>query len=114
MGRWLGYFTVFVVLLGTPIHLVEAAEDLARALQESATAAGIEETDGGVGDEADPGVGDLVAHAGVPAPDLVIQGLVPVTCPLLVELRMGLVEAATGGLPLQGSGRYRISKRFLC
>ena len=65
MRRWAYLFSLFVVLVSTPLRQAEAASDLSRSLAELFQDANIESLDGGVGD--DSGVGTLTASHGTTA-----------------------------------------------
>ncbi len=56
MCRLMFLLALIAALGGTPLRIAEAADDLARSLAELGASAGMEVTDGGVGDDSDASV----------------------------------------------------------
>ncbi|MDB5351413.1 MAG: hypothetical protein JWN86_2660 [Planctomycetota bacterium] len=57
--------SLIAALAGTPLRIAEAADDLAGSLAELGGGAGLEEVDGGVGDDSDATIRAEIAHAPV-------------------------------------------------
>ena len=58
-------FSLIAVLSGTPLRLVEAADDLGRFLAESALEGGLQEIDGGVGDDSGVAIRSVVLQISI-------------------------------------------------
>jgi hypothetical protein len=64
------------VLVGTPLRLAEAADDLARSLAESDNGVNIEQVDGGVGDDSGATI----------KPEITSSSIAPTSGPMLLVL----------------------------
>ena len=67
MRRWMLLLSLVAVLGGSPLRLMEAADDLVRELEELQDRPNLEEVDGGIGDDSGAAIKSAAADSALTA-----------------------------------------------
>ena len=104
---------LIVAFSGTPLRLVEAADDLARSLAGPEVAGEVESVDGGVGDDSGETIRADLPHASVDSPFAGVPATFPFAppSPLHPPRSAGLIPSPR---PSGTPRRHVLLERFLC
>jgi hypothetical protein len=106
--------SLIAALAGTPLRMAEAASDLAGSLAELDGRAGLEEIDGGVGDDSDATIRAEITHA--PIAPVWSEGQPAFLCPAPLRAEMVLPDRAgiSHRPPMRFVGQHVFLQCFLC
>src|SRR5438045_1551986 len=115
MRRWMFLLSLTAVLAGTPLRLLEAADDFARSLAENDQDVNLEQVDGGVGDDSGATIKPEVVHTGSPLISEFFFLALPNFVGEIAGIRTSQLERAVARAgPVCSGGNCVWFQRFLC